>query len=365
MKKALISAVVLMMLMFLVGCVDYKAYDLNPTGDVVSEIAAVENEINKETTTPPVSEDTTPTAVVPTDIVTAPEVKEEVAPTEVKEEVIPAEVKEEVVLPELGTAPVDVSTEDLSVIRVKENQLITLRANVTDPNGDPVTITFGPPFNKLNGKWHTNYSDAGEYIVSIFATDKRLTTEKKVKVVVERVNVRPIITGIKDLTVKEGETVNLKPIVKDPNSDAVTVTISTPLTEGTWKTDYNSAGTYPITVTASDGELDASETITLKVTDVNQKPEVSNVPATLHVKEGETVKIEPNVVDLDGDKVKVTISGPVGDSGVWQTDYTDHGTYLVTVTVTDGKDTITKTVNLVVEAVNMPPVIEDVQVQTE
>jgi len=189
-----------------------------------------------------------------------------------------------------------------------------------------------------------------------------LTTEKKIKIVVERVNVAPIISGVKDITVREGDTVTFKPTVSDPNKDAVTLTTSQPLKSGTWVTDHTSAGEYEITVLATDGELETVQKFKLSVTDVNVLPEITGLK-DVTVKEGEIVKIKPVVSDLDEDEFTVTISEPVGDDGIWETGFTDHGEYVVTVTVDDGKDKVTKKVKVVIEDVNMPPNIVDVSLK--
>jgi len=152
----------------------------------------------------------------------------------------------------------------------------------------------------------------------------------------------------------------LEPQVTDPNGDKVTIKVSDPLTSGNWITDYTSSGEYAITVTASDGELNSVASFLLTVTDVNVPPQISNL-TDLSVKEGGLVSLNPIVTDLDKDKVKVTISEPVGDDGIWQTTYVSHGVYTLTVTADDGKDKVTKNVKITVEDVNMPPVIEDIK----
>ena len=180
---------------------------------------------------------------------------------------------------------------------------------------------------------------------------------------VEKVNVAPVIEKLKDLTVKEGDEVVVEPQVSDPNKDAVTVTISEPLKSGGWKTDAKSAGEYKITVTASDGELEAETSFTLTVQDVNIPPVIAGVE-DMAVQEGDVVTIKPEVTDEDGDEVKVAISDPVGDDGVWQTGYTDHGDYTITISADDGKEKVTQKINLVVEDVNKPPVFEKISLDT-
>ena len=336
--KGVMCTIIIVIAVFLAGCLDYKAYDIETQEDasLIDEIAAIEEGLTAE-----------PTGAVVEEVPTVPE-----------------DVEEEVILPELGEETEDlVAEDDLDVITIKENELIRLNVRVTDPDKDVVTYTYSRPLN-TNGEWKTNYGDAGEYIVTITASDGTLTTEKKVKLMVERVNVAPMIEVLQDITVREGETVVFEPVVSDPNNDAVTVTVSEPLTSGNWNTDHTSAGEYQIRVVATDGELETEQVLTLLVEDVNVLPEVSDVPATITVQEGDTVTLTPTATDIDDDPITITISDPIGNDGVWETEYTDHGTYVVTVTITDGKDKIVKKVNVQVTDVNQPPMIEDVYVES-
>lgn len=69
----------------------------------------------------------------------------------------------------------------------------------------------------------------------------------------------------------------------------------------------------------------------------------------LHVKEGELVKLETIVSDKDKDNLFISYSGPLNSKGEWQTKAGDKGDYGVTVTASDGKDTVSKMVKIVVE----------------
>lgn len=335
--KGVMYTIVIVLAVFLAGCLDYKAYDIEKQDDasLIDEIAAIEQGLSAE-----------PTGAVVEEVQDLSE-----------------EVEQEIVLPELGEETEEVVAEDdLDVITVKENELVRLNVRITDPDKDIITYTYSKPLNK-DGEWKTNYGDAGEYIVTITASDGTLITEKKVKLIVERVNVPPIIETLHDINVREGQTIAFEPVVSDPNNDQVKVMVSEPLTNGAWETDHTSAGEYQIRVVANDGELEAEQAFTLLVEDVNVLPDVSDVPAALTVQEGETVRISPTTTDLDDDPITITISEPIGNDGVWETQYTDHGAYVITVTISDGKDKIVKKVNVQVNDVNQPPVIEDVYVE--
>ena len=335
MRKIILSVSMIVLLVLLVGCLNYKSA---PTGDVTADDAALIEEIASIEDSLNASEDA----------------------LDVPAEEESGEVEAQVTVPELGERPTEVvSDEDYTVIRIKENQTIKLRANIIDPDGDNVTYTFSKPLSK-SGEWKTNYGDAGEYIVNVLANDGKLNSEQKLKVIVERVNVAPSVEGVKDITIDEGKTVTFKPVVADPNKDPVTVKVSEPLSTGTFTTDHKSAGQYKITVTANDGELQTEKAFTLTINDVNVLPEIKGVADVIKVKEGQTVTLAPQITDLDDDEVVLSISAPVGDAGVWQTGYTDHGEYTVTITANDGKDKVVKKVTVVVEDVNVPPQIVDV-----
>ena len=342
MKKVMVS-VMIVLFIFLVSCVDYKAYDLpqeTEDNSLLDEIALIEEELAQEEGLDAVEESLN-------DLEDTEEIED------LEEETI-----EEVILPELTEEDTVDSPADTTVITVKENELVSLKVNITDPDEDPVTFSFTAPINKT-GQWKTNYGDAGEYMVTLTATDGRLTSSQKIQIVVERVNVAPLITKVKDINVDEGEIIELEPVVSDPNNDPVTVTITEPLANGRFDTDHTSAGQYSMTITASDGELESQEAFTLTINDVNVLPVADNVQ-DITVKEGETVEIKPTVTDLDEDNVILSITEPIGDDGLWETSFTDHGEYLITITADDGKDKVKKKITVIVEDVNMPPRIVDI-----
>ncbi len=341
----LILSAVLWISLMLAGCVDYKAYKPQPEADpgLVNEIAAVEEELGLTQESP--AEETAEGETAEEDEAEAGE---------------GTETEEEIILPNLGEGIEEevIVEESLPVISAKEKELVKLNLKVSDPDQEVVTYTFSPPLD-AKGQWQTNYGDAGEYIITITATDGTHTTEKRVKLVIEKQNVPPIIEEIRDVFASEGDLITLEPKASDPNRDQVTVTISEPLSSGSFQTDHNSAGEYQIKVLASDGELETEKIVRMTIKNVNMLPEVGGL-ADITIKEGETARISPTVSDLDGDDIKVTISEPVGNDGVWETGYTDHGEYEIKVVVTDGKDTVTEKVRLVVEDVNMAPEITDI-----
>ena len=314
-------------LVFISGCVDYKAYEIEQDASLVDEIAQIENELANENSN---------------------------AEAQLQADEV---VEEDVVLPSLG----EEENNNLLTIKVKENEMVRLNAKIVDPDKDPVTYSYTAPINQ-RGEWKTNYGDAGEYLITLSATDGKLTTTQEINLVVERVNVAPIITGVRDLTVREGELVAFLPKVSDPNNDKIEVTVSEPLKSGEFKTDHTSSGEYFITVVASDGELETQDTFKLMVMDVNERPIITGLQ-DVTISEGETVNLKPEVSDLDGDDIKLTISEPIGNDGVWETSYTDHGEFIISVTADDGKDRVVEKVKVIVEDINKAPQIISVELQ--
>ena len=327
---------VLVMLLFVTSCLNYKAYDVEDEEtieeveteeeiDLIDEIAEIERQLEEN------------------DLV------------DDKEEDVVV-VEEEVVVPILEEA--EAISGDVLVFEVDENEMLKLNVNIMDPDEDDVTHTFTPPLNNI-GEWNTNYGDAGEYYVTLTATDQIHTTTQEILIVVNRVNVAPEVELVDDMYYEEGDIIRFEPEVSDPNNDPVTIMISEPLKSGTFTTDHTSAGTYEIVVTANDGELETETSFMLYIDNVNELPIIGGLE-DIEVEEGETVIIVPEISDLDGDEVEITITNPVGDDGTWETGYTDNGVYEITVTATDGKDTVSESITVTIEDVNMPPEIIDV-----
>ena len=257
---------------------------------------------------------------------------------------------------------IDLDTSTLQRIEVSEIDFVDLQVEAEDADDDTLTYSFSPPLGE-DGTWQTNYSDAGEYIVTITASDGENTVEQSVLLVVKKKNVPPIIGNVPArLEADEGDVIQLEPSVNDANKDPITLSYTAPFgEEGNWATDHTSAGEYDVVVTATDGETESAARVTLVVHNVNVPPEITGLEDEIIVNEGETVTLKPVVSDLDNDPVEVSISEPIGDAGVWETSFKDNGVYTVTVAASDGKDTVSKEVQITVNDVNVPPKIVSIR----
>lgn len=81
-------------------------------------------------------------------------------------------------------------------------------------------------------------------------------------------------------------------------------------------------------------------------------------------REGDIIDFEPIGTDPDGDVITYSYSRPLDNEGHWQTEIGDVGTYLVTITATDGKTEVEKKVVLLILSANRAPSIDNIEDMT-
>ncbi len=246
-----------------------------------------------------------------------------------------------------------------SQITVHEGDTIVLKPNVTDPDGDNVTVTFSGLMN--SSTYTTNYKEAGSYVETITATDGKNTVTKSITINILNTDRPPEISIQSPVIVTETQEVKLKPIVTDPDGDNVTVTYSGAVnSKGEWNTTIGDAGTYKAVITASDGQMTTTKDVKIIVKPLNRPPVIQRMK-DITVYEGDTIKLRPVIIDPDGDNFTVTYSGWM-DSDTYTTNYNDAGTYIVKVTATDTKGaSSTQEVKITVLNKNRPPEILEIE----
>ncbi len=163
-----------------------------------------------------------------------------------------------------------------------ENTEIEFKVSASDLNKDPLTYVWkidGEEASKTNSfKYMADYASAGSHTVKVDISDGANTVSMLWSVTVNNVDRAPVLKVIPDVTVKEGEMVSLSPDATDPDGDEVTYKIAEPVGDsGEWKTTYDDSGVYNVEITASDGELEDSQTVKVTVINVNRPPVIDNI----------------------------------------------------------------------------------------
>lgn len=238
-------------------------------------------------------------------------------------------------------------------ITVLEGEEVFIDVETDDPDGDDVTVTFSGWMS--NSIYKTNYDDAGEHKVIVSATDGIYEVYEEVKVTVIDVNRAPVIEKPNyDVIALEGELIELEVNAYDPDGDEFTLSFSEPFNdEGKWQTEEGDYGKYEVIITASDGKDSYSIELPVEVKSTNNPPDLEFIE-DIEVDEGETVYIEVEAYDPDGDELTIIFSGWM-EEDTYTTNYEDSGTYIVTVTVSDGKESVSQDVTITVNDVNRPP----------
>lgn len=246
----------------------------------------------------------------------------------------------------------------------REGDLIKFDPIGLDPDGDVITYSYSRPLDE-QGQWQTSIGDAGTYLVTITASDGKTEVEKKVIILVLSANRAPTIDDLEDIIVAEGDLVVLKPKVFDYNGDDVSVLYSKPFNDnGEWQTDYDDEGVYVAKVSVNDGVTIVEEQITITVTDENRAPVLAAL-SDIDALAGDLITIAPIATDADGDPVVFSFEEPLSSDGTWQTTDADEGMHTLTVTVSDGKESVSSSLTVVLAHKNKAPIIslEDIRVE--
>ena len=124
-------------------------------------------------------------------------------------------------------------------------------------------------------------------------------------------------------------------------------------------TDYNGTDTFSYTITQGDKTSSADVTVTIEA--VNDAPSI-DVASTIQVQENQTAVTTVSVSDVDGDELTLTLGGTDADSFNLSDDnvltfkeapdYDTKTSYSITLTLTDGIETVTKDVTIAITNVN-------------
>lgn len=173
-----------------------------------------------------------------------------------------------------------------SSLTIDETQSIDFSATASDLNKDPLSYEWKLDGNVVGSSteytYQSDYDSAGTHTVKFEVGDGLSIATKIWSVDVRNVNRKPVLEEIGDIEVKETDKVTITAMATDDDNDQITYSISDSKFKQednvfTWETDYDSAGTYEVTVSAGDGQDTAEEAFTVTVANVNRPPVITDV----------------------------------------------------------------------------------------
>jgi hypothetical protein len=255
--------------------------------------------------------------------------------------------------------------------QVAAGATLTLTISATDADGDALTysasgLPSGASFSGDTLTWTPTEAQAGNHQVAFTVTDGQLYDSEAIVITVAGTgtdtNNAPNLTDIGNKSVNENEPLSFSISASDSDNDSITYSASGLPSGATfsgqdfnWTPTFDQAGSYQVTFTASDGQDQDSETITITVANVNRAPVMSDL-GDQSVDESNTLAFSVSANDPDGDAITYSATGlPSGatftDSSFSWTPTTDQvGTYDLTIIASDGHLQASDTITLYVVA---------------
>ncbi|MDC0226212.1 Ig-like domain-containing protein, partial [Gammaproteobacteria bacterium] len=253
---------------------------------------------------------------------------------------------------------IDVLSAVLPVIEVKSTDDLTtgvIRFAVSTLQTDIKAIANGTATSNTLDSYK---SDLLNYI----ATDQDIDADK----------IAPTITAIADSAITAEDTlVEISVLANDSylssapitlnagNGSSGITTMSNNIVSYTPYLDYN--GSDNLTYTITQGDKTSTASVVITVTPVNDAPSI-DVASTILVAENQTAVTTISTSDVDGDNLTLTLGGTNADSFNLSTDnvltfkeapdYEIKTSYQITLTLTDGTETVTKDLTITITNVN-------------
>ena len=266
---------------------------------------------------------------------------------------------------------------------ITETSLLTFTAAGSDVDGDPLTFSAtdlpaGATFNNATFNWTPGYDQSGSYKSTVSVSDGKETVSQVVNITVSNKNRAPVANA-GSITTDEDKAVSIVLSGSDPDGENLTYQVTVNPKNGTLsgtapnltytpKANYN--GNDELKFTVSDGELVAEAVVSITVDAVNDKP-VLNAIADQSITETSLLTFTAAGSDVDGDPLTFSATDlPAGatfnDATFnWTPGYDQAGSYKITVSVSDGKETVSQVVNITVSNKNRAPVANAGSITTD
>ena len=173
-----------------------------------------------------------------------------------------------------------------SGLTIDETQAVKFGVSASDLNNDPLTYAW-----KLDGDavgneaaytYQSTYEDSGTHTIKVEVSDELSSASKIWSIDVKNVNRKPVLEGIADIKAGETDTITITALATDDDGNKIIYGISDDRFEQednvfTWQTDYDSAGTYKVTISANDGQDMTEQEFTVTIANVNRAPVIKDI----------------------------------------------------------------------------------------
>lgn len=270
---------------------------------------------------------------------------------------------------------------------IDENQNLTFVLDATDNDLDPLTFSatssdlvisdkFDP--NTMTFNWTPTYDDSGVYVVTFEVDDGDQIDSEVVTITVNHVNRPPTVLPIADITITENDSINFTVSGTDPDGDGVVFSASgdliTNFDENTqvfdWVTDYDDEGIYHISFIVSDGQVTATENVTITVNKLDRSPVLATI-GNKTVNDNELLNFTVVATDPDNDSITysatyldgVSLNSTSGEFN-WTPNNSQIGSNDITIRATADGVTVEETITITVIDVEHAPVLDPIGPQS-
>ena len=266
---------------------------------------------------------------------------------------------------------------------------VDIGSSAIDEDGDTIIYSVGFPGYDIsasgiltleNGQAF-DYESQSTHNLQISISDGELSQFPMITIIVNDLeeNSSPVINSSETFSVAENQTAIGTVTATDADGDTLTFTVSGSDADSfnisssgtlTFKNapDYETKNSYSLIVTASDGALSVSQTISITISNVNEVPQISALSSTLTPDENQTSIVNVSASDPDANtSLAFSVSGTdsslfsISSAGVLTfkeaPDYETPGdndgdnNYQINIVVSDGSLSVTQAITIQVQNV--------------
>jgi hypothetical protein len=241
---------------------------------------------------------------------------------------------------------------------VNEGALLQITLTASDPDGNTLSYSManapaGAALAAGQFSWTPDYSQAGAYTITFYATDNgtpQLLDSATITITVTNVNIAPMLTSPGDQKVDEGALLQLTLVASDPDGNTLSYSMANGPAGATltgsqfsWTPTYAQAGEYTVTFYVSDNQTPAlqdSAKITITVIGDNAPPVIDD-PGNQEGSVGVPVEFKLSATDPDLNNFTFSMANApdgatlTGELFSWTPKEGQEGNYNVSFHVTD------------------------------